>query len=311
MENNLKCEIQLKREIPLKQDTPMWHFQPNQSGCCLRATEVKPKLDKFLEKLDGFQKNYYLDKSKNNALDYKLWFEPIGEKISLNVADFPLFFANTGVDDRDKKQLLYYPKGVKMHLFSFNAKLLDFVEKNLPAFFAYHSFGTRQDKGFGFFSRADVTNKVFEQEKLWFSKIELPSIFLSELQFKFLFKAINNVHNKTYKPDSKDERLKSPITYRPILIDGVWNVFLFIDNNEHYSKCNFLGKAPKKQPKPEYTFEKFKENLMSICETTTKNEKNKVEQQKEKNKQNKQNKQQQTKVYCNQNGKSKSNKYKK
>ena len=74
MENNNN----LKRAIPLKQDTPMWHFQSYQSGCCLRATEVKPKLDKFLIKLVDFQDNYYLDKSKNNALDYKLWFEPIG-----------------------------------------------------------------------------------------------------------------------------------------------------------------------------------------------------------------------------------------
>lgn len=287
MENNLKREIPLKREILLKQDTPMWHFQSYQSGCCLRATEVKPKLDKFLCKLNDFNKTYYLDKSserKNNALDYKLWFEPIGKKTTLRVEDFPLFFGNIGADDSDKKQLLYYPKGVKMHLFSFNTELLNFVEKNLPAFFAYHSFGTRQDKGFGFFSMVNVTNKVFNQEKLWFSKFELPSIFPSKHQFKFLFKAINNVHNKTYKPDSKDERLKSPITYRPIFIDDVWNVFLFIDNNEYYNNFNFLGKAKKGQPKQEYTFEQFKINLKSICENTTNKEKNKVEEQKGKNK---------------------------
>ena len=36
------------RIIKLRQDTPMWHFQSEQNGCCLRASEVKPKLDRFL-----------------------------------------------------------------------------------------------------------------------------------------------------------------------------------------------------------------------------------------------------------------------
>lgn len=37
----------MKEIIELQQLTPMWHFQPDLSGCCLRATEVKPKLDTF------------------------------------------------------------------------------------------------------------------------------------------------------------------------------------------------------------------------------------------------------------------------
>lgn len=39
--------------VQLVQDTPMWHFQGAFDDCCLRATEVKPKLDRFLlAKLD-------------------------------------------------------------------------------------------------------------------------------------------------------------------------------------------------------------------------------------------------------------------
>ena len=206
MENNLK------REILLKQDTPMWHFQPNQSGCCLRATEVKPKLDKFLIKLVDFQDSYYLDKSKNNALDYKLWFEPIGcpkeipiEKPSTDKFGnlkfkkgeqmydnlYPLFFANMGATDRDKKHLIYYPEGVTMHLFSFNTKLLNFIENNLPAFFASHSFGTRQDKGFGFFSLNDKDKSlVLSGAKYVF---ELPNT-IGENNFESLFQYINYFH---------------------------------------------------------------------------------------------------------------------
>ncbi len=208
MENNLK------REILLKQDTPMWHFQPNQSGCCLRATEVKPKLDKFLIKLVDFQDSYYLDKSKNNALDYKLWFEPIGcpkeipiekplkdkfgnpklnkkgEQVYSNL--YPLFFANMGATDGNKKQLVYYPNGVTMHLFSFNTDLLNFIEEHLPAFFASHSFGTRQDKGFGFFSLKDKPLKPLDLSGAKYV-FELPNK-IGKNNFESLFQYINYFH---------------------------------------------------------------------------------------------------------------------
>ena len=51
-----------KLEIKLKQHTPLIHFQHDQKGATLRATEVKPKLDKFIiEKLlkeKGIKYNY-------------------------------------------------------------------------------------------------------------------------------------------------------------------------------------------------------------------------------------------------------------
>ena len=34
--------------VKLKQWTPLLHFQADQSGACLRATEVKPKQDRFV-----------------------------------------------------------------------------------------------------------------------------------------------------------------------------------------------------------------------------------------------------------------------
>ena len=37
-----------KLEIKLKQHTPMIHFQHDQEGATLRASEVKPKLDRFI-----------------------------------------------------------------------------------------------------------------------------------------------------------------------------------------------------------------------------------------------------------------------
>ena len=57
-----------KLEIKLKQHTPLIHFQHDQAGATLRATEVKPKLDKFIiEKLlkeKGIEYNYFGENKK-------------------------------------------------------------------------------------------------------------------------------------------------------------------------------------------------------------------------------------------------------
>ena len=53
----------------LKQHTPLIHFQHDQAGATLRATEVKPKLDRFITekitKLNG-------DKAKEKLIIKKL-----------------------------------------------------------------------------------------------------------------------------------------------------------------------------------------------------------------------------------------------
>ena len=43
-------ESKFKIKFTLKQHTPIIHFQSEQAGATLRATELKPKLDKFLKK---------------------------------------------------------------------------------------------------------------------------------------------------------------------------------------------------------------------------------------------------------------------
>jgi hypothetical protein len=87
-----------KLEITLKQHTPLIHFQHEQDGATLRATEVKPKLDRFICKhvfndefdkakffLQGYSlKNEETLKKKFNdqgfrALDYKMKIESSGE----------------------------------------------------------------------------------------------------------------------------------------------------------------------------------------------------------------------------------------
>lgn len=71
-------------EVTLKQHTPLIHFQHDQYGATLRASEVKPKLDKFiLTKLgenEGYEKGCNIAKNKgwlvgkgeHDALNYKI-----------------------------------------------------------------------------------------------------------------------------------------------------------------------------------------------------------------------------------------------
>ncbi len=70
-----------KQEYKLIQQTPIIHFQHMQNGATLRATEVKPKLDRFIvEQMGGRGKipsSWFVksDETDKIALDYKMKFE--------------------------------------------------------------------------------------------------------------------------------------------------------------------------------------------------------------------------------------------
>ena len=118
----------MKLEIKLKQHTPLINFQYDQEGATLRASEVKPKLDKFLlEKLGKGDYNtgckiakesgWIIGKEDNKALDYKIRIEASDIKILDFTRDtgrtnkygkpikesIPLFFGDLGADDNLKK----------------------------------------------------------------------------------------------------------------------------------------------------------------------------------------------------------------
>ena len=65
-------------QVTLKQHTPLIHFQHDQYGATLRASEVKPKLDRFiLMKLGNGDYDQGCDLARTNK-----WL--IGEKNALN-----------------------------------------------------------------------------------------------------------------------------------------------------------------------------------------------------------------------------------
>ena len=62
-----------KVEFTLRQHTPIIHFQSDQSGATLRATELKPKFDRFLKEYVFNKKvpSSYKISQEKDALNYK------------------------------------------------------------------------------------------------------------------------------------------------------------------------------------------------------------------------------------------------
>lgn len=155
----------------LTQSTPMIHFQAKEEGVTLRATEVKPKLDRFIYR--WCQKNGRViqdewlvegktkDKSsRHRALDYKLRFVAKG---TAQIAEpkSGLFFGNMGAAEEDKRYTIYYKDPIEMKILCLHPDLEKILDECVDLFFLTTNFGTRQDKSFGGF----VTEKWQTAEK--------------------------------------------------------------------------------------------------------------------------------------------------
>lgn len=165
--------------VKLKQHTPLIHFQHDQNGATLRASEVKPNLDKFIltrlgggKYQDGVEQaktnRWLIGKSDHPALDYKMRIEaPPGQiwDMSRNTGrvnkkgnpvfdTMPLFFGNMGNEEDSSiqlKKMTFCSYPVSLIITTVNETLLKYIRESLNTFFLYHNFGTRQSKGFGCF----------------------------------------------------------------------------------------------------------------------------------------------------------------
>lgn len=78
-----------QKEYKLVQHTPLIHFQHSEPHACLRATEVKPKLDRFLiEQLekddrfgDGRWKKWFVGDGSQQSFDYMMRITPNSEQV--------------------------------------------------------------------------------------------------------------------------------------------------------------------------------------------------------------------------------------
>ena len=145
-----------KLTYTLLAETPIIHFQHAQSGAALRATEVKPKLDKYLKKRAA-EKGLSTAAWKltgQDALNYKMRIthkapESTGGIVELGQkTDYDIFYGNMGSQ--------MPKKGVKsdlvLEIICFISELRELIDAVIGDFFIVTNFGTMQDKGFGSFT---------------------------------------------------------------------------------------------------------------------------------------------------------------
>ncbi|MBQ9945734.1 MAG: hypothetical protein IJO68_04340 [Clostridia bacterium] len=171
----------VKTVIILNQQSPILHFQHQQQGATLRASEVKPKLDRFIkEKIAGLPEateaekkikqelykaeNFVAVKKEDlqtnsfdaYALNYKLRFENISRSDICEPAD--IYYGNMKLSDAEKTKTVFC-SSVRMTLICFNSALLSYIEKHIEEFFVVTNFGRMQNKGFGSFTVAEINGE--------------------------------------------------------------------------------------------------------------------------------------------------------
>ncbi len=156
----------MRKVYQLIQQTPMLHFQARDPGAVLRASEVKPKLDRFLvEYYRRYREGKDLLKehadwkasSEHNALDYRMTIQLTKPAEVLPAPDpqkdrLGLYFGNMGVKEEEKKiQVVFSSNEIELKILCFHEGLEKLIQESLSLFFLLYNFGTRQDKGFGGF----------------------------------------------------------------------------------------------------------------------------------------------------------------
>lgn len=167
-------------KFTLRQETPIIHFLYDQPQATLRATELKPKLDKFLVSRIGVSalNNDWIIKTDDKghiSLDYKVSIRPIGRNhvVQLEIEEkydretkktkwetkptYPHLLANMGGKEHKEelKNLVLYD-GAEISIKTWHEDILQLIKTHLPQLLADTNFGNRSGKGFGSFTCTEV-----------------------------------------------------------------------------------------------------------------------------------------------------------
>jgi len=177
-----------KLTFKLKQHTPIIHFQHDQQGATLRASEVKPKLDLFIMKRilissgkhfpdhkvrEEFKKiankNWLVGRGKAEhvALDYKIKINDVDSR-PFNQRSFGNIKLITETI-RDKKAIS--SNEIIVNIICMDANLKKTVEGQLELFFLIENFGTRQNKAWGSFSHEATVDWIRAKSTLLDSEL--------------------------------------------------------------------------------------------------------------------------------------------
>ena len=213
-----------KLELGLKCHAPIIHFQPstNAKGATLRASEVKPKFDKYLWTKEPEELATY------ELLPYKMKFiaknkEVIDENKKDEDVDIPLYYAKD-----QKRMVITNPKIV---ITCFDPILQKLIVKHIKNFFIVTNFGAAQGKGYGSFTIDSEKNDQVEQENI-------EKILMEEFGLKTLYKIdCNKLVGKLAKFEAIKKIFRIIENFYKIIKGGINHKeyikgFLFIHMNE-------------------------------------------------------------------------------
>lgn len=253
-----------KKVFNLEQITPMWHFQGDDPNCCLRVTEVKPKLDRFIIKTktlrgEAIPDDWWIDKGHNSALNYKMRISCNSVKILPDVQYkkddndnliykkgrpqkeniYPVFFANMGAADAKHKKLVMF-SDIEVTIVSMVSELVDRIANIIDDFFANNSFGTRQDKGFGCFCVIDKESNrpIFQIPRNASYYFDVPVTYAGiDTEFSKLFKYIHYFH-KVIRSGVNEPGcyIKSLMYYYARSMNDVWDKPVIRTNFQYHNK---------------------------------------------------------------------------
>lgn len=151
----------------LEQMTPMVHFQGEEDGAGIRASDLKPRFDAFLQRyLYDEIKNYTLSQEKSDdtdkisisklAFDYKVKIINSDKKtISFykgkNRKGENTFYGSFYGELEDGKSSFY--NEIKVIMISPHQDLREIIKDYFPIFLAVNGFGLRNNKGYGYFKQ--------------------------------------------------------------------------------------------------------------------------------------------------------------
>jgi hypothetical protein len=245
-------ENKFKYAPKLKQHTPIIHFQSNESGATLRATELKPKFDRFLKKyVFNNEKEYkkFLIKDKE-AFDYKVKIKP--PKYSRKIL-YKTYLSTRERNQNDKRIGPYFGdfygiehSDVEIEFFSFNTELIKIIKENFEDFLIYESFGNRSNKGFGNYTLATTSKEKFEQSiRKYFILIKKEE---NEAPLKWIldnYQVLKSGKNRPYKKSKLMEHfLKRGIHWekrwiKRVLKESYPDIFNDLKDEYHQDDFNF------------------------------------------------------------------------
>lgn len=265
-----------RKEYTLKPHSPLIHFQLDQKNAGLRATEVKPKLDKYIKKHVEKDKgiipeNWIIKNSPKQALDYKMSISTEGEPEIVELGNnkspykspYDIFYGNMGAEKEKKGVIAWH----KLTIICFNKELREYINKVIGDFFIVTNFGTMQGKGFGSF-----TVKGYKEDKEYICQT-LKNEYGSKACYRFStergkeFKQIKCIYSLMKTGINIKNKKGEQIAYRrSILFDYMHKREIKIGNEKAWMKQKGIAPSLGKETNQIDETSRYVRALFGICE---------------------------------------------